>query len=172
MAMAAITGWWEPSHIQKLLDLGLEGLGPRQELFCRNIAKQNALDSRHMDLFPPPGFQPRQGKIVRTYRTPFANIQAYYNYAPKQCIVSGMMTSSNVTCEPSRAPATLVLPILNCLHKSFTRIVYHEIINTDKYTNLLSFMFVIYMIVKVVCLFVYFQLHTLTSLTGKLVCSQ
>ena len=81
MAMAAITGRWEPSHTQQLLDLGLDRLGSRRELLCRTFAKRTALDSQHMDLFTPTGSQPRRGKLMRTYRTPFAHTQAYYNYA-------------------------------------------------------------------------------------------
>ena len=81
MAMAAITGKWEPSHTRQLLDLRLERLRPRRERLCRTFAKRTALDSRHMDLFTPTGFRPRKGKMVRTYREPRSHTQAHYNSA-------------------------------------------------------------------------------------------
>ena len=81
MAMAAITGRWEQSHTQQLLELGLQRLGPRRTLLCRSFAKRTALDSRHMDMFSPTGFRPRRGKMVRSYRTPRSHTQAYFNSA-------------------------------------------------------------------------------------------
>ena len=40
MAMAAITGRWEPSHVRQLLELGLQRLGPRRESLSRSFAER------------------------------------------------------------------------------------------------------------------------------------
>ena len=49
VAMAAITGRWEPSHSRQLLKLGLEPLGPRRIKLCRTFAQRTAQNSRHTD---------------------------------------------------------------------------------------------------------------------------
>ena len=68
VAMAAITGRWEPSHTSQLDQLGLERLQPRRVRLCRAFAERTARDSRHTDLFMPTGFTRRAGKHTVRYR--------------------------------------------------------------------------------------------------------
>ena len=51
VAMAAITGRWEPSHTKQLLELGLDRLEARRVSICKRFARRTALNSRHQDLF-------------------------------------------------------------------------------------------------------------------------
>ena len=67
VAMAAITGRWEPSHTRQLLDLGLDRLGARRDRICERFARRTAHKSRHQDLFQPLESVTRrgsQGKFV------------------------------------------------------------------------------------------------------------
>jgi hypothetical protein len=81
MAMAAITGRWEPSHSGQLRQLGLEALAPRRVRISRTFAERTAKDSRHMDLFVPSGARPRKGKIVKTYREQVSRTATHFNSA-------------------------------------------------------------------------------------------
>ena len=47
VAMAAITGRWEPSHTQQLLELGLDRLGARRDRICKRFSRRTAHKSRH-----------------------------------------------------------------------------------------------------------------------------
>ena len=78
VAMAAITGRWEPSHSQQLLQLGLEPLGPRRVKLCRTFAKRTAENSRHMDLFIPTGARTRKGKKTKTYRETSSRTETHF----------------------------------------------------------------------------------------------
>ena len=62
VAMAAITGRWEPSHTQQLLELGLDRLGPRRDLLCKRFAERTAQSSRHSDLFTRVQTNTRRGQ--------------------------------------------------------------------------------------------------------------
>ena len=72
VAMAAITGRWEPSHTQQLLDLGLDRLGTRRDLICKRFAERTARNSRHQDMFTPIQTNTRRG----AQGTRYAEIQA------------------------------------------------------------------------------------------------
>ena len=61
VAMAGITGRWEPSHTQQLLDLGLDRLGSRRELISKRFAERTARDSRHTDMFTAVQTNTRRG---------------------------------------------------------------------------------------------------------------
>ena len=65
--MAAISGRWEPSHTQQLLELGLDRLGDRRDRICKRFSRRSAHNSRHQDLFQPLESVTRrgsQGKFV------------------------------------------------------------------------------------------------------------
>ena len=94
VAMAAITGRWEPSHSLQLEDLQLERLKPRREKLNRTFAKRTAEDSRHMDIFSRTGAQQRTGKQTRLYREPKARTVTYYNSAAH--LLNGSLVQ---TCE-------------------------------------------------------------------------
>ena len=82
VAMAAITGRWEPSHSRQLQDLGLEKLAARRTKLCgATFSKRTAEDSRHMDIFTLSGAPVRPGKAARPYREPFCRTGAHYNSA-------------------------------------------------------------------------------------------
>ena len=81
MAMAAITGRWEPSHSGQLLQLGLEPLQLRRERICRSFAERTVKDSRHKDLFQETGFLPRKGKLTKVYRAPVSRTVAHFKSA-------------------------------------------------------------------------------------------
>ena len=81
MAMAAITGRWEPSHSGQLLQLGLEPLQLRREKICRSFAERTVKDSRHKDLFQETGFLPRKGKLTKVYRAPVSRTVAHFKSA-------------------------------------------------------------------------------------------
>ena len=78
VAMAAITGRWEPSHSRQLLELGLEPLGPRRVKLCRTFAQRTAQNSRHMDLFTPTGTRSRHGKQSKTYRETLSRTETHF----------------------------------------------------------------------------------------------
>jgi hypothetical protein len=79
VAMAAITGRWEPSHTAQLQQLGLEPLPERRARLCRRFAMRTATRSRHQDLFQPTGStRPERGCRPRPlYREPHARTAAY-----------------------------------------------------------------------------------------------
>ena len=81
VAMAAITGRWEPSHSRQRLDLGLEQLSARRTQLCATFAQRTARDSRHMDIFTQSGAPVRPGKAARPYREPFCRTGAHFNSA-------------------------------------------------------------------------------------------
>ena len=81
VAMAAITGRWEPSHSRQLRELGLERLKLRRERLCRTFAKRTAQGSRHADIFNQTGAQVRKGKKVKIYREPKSRTTTHYNSA-------------------------------------------------------------------------------------------
>ena len=68
VAMAAITGQWEPSHTRQLEDLGLERLSTRRTRLCEQFARRTATNSRHMDLFTPVDSLQRRAKNSKKYR--------------------------------------------------------------------------------------------------------
>ena len=78
VAMAAITGRWEPSHSRQLLELGLEPLRLRRFKLCRTFAQGTAEDSRHMDLFTRTRTRPRQGKQAKIYRETKSRTATHY----------------------------------------------------------------------------------------------
>ena len=74
VAMAAITGRWDPSHSGQLRRLGLEPLPERRTRLCRRFAKRTATKSRHQDLFDRaeytrPGRGARARPLYRESRT-------------------------------------------------------------------------------------------------------
>ena len=81
VAMAAITGHWEPSHSRQRQDLGLEDLSARRTKLCETFGKRTAQDSRHMDIFTLSGAQVRPGKATKAYRKPFCRTSAHFNSA-------------------------------------------------------------------------------------------
>ena len=81
VAMAAITGRWEPSHTSQLDQLGLERLQPRRVRLCRTFAERTARDSRHTDLFMPTGFGERAGKHTVRYRESLSRTATHCNSA-------------------------------------------------------------------------------------------
>ena len=81
VAMAAITGHWEPSHTRQLEQLGLQRLALRRTKLCKRFALRTATDSRHTDMFSPIPSRPRKGKIVKKYREPRARTQTYFKSA-------------------------------------------------------------------------------------------
>ena len=81
VAMAAITGRWEPSHSRQLQDLALEKLAARRTKLCATFAKRTAEDSRHRDIFTLSGAPVRPGKAAKPYREPFCRTGAHYNSA-------------------------------------------------------------------------------------------
>ena len=78
VAMAAITGRWEPSHSRQLLELALEPLGLRRVKLCRTFAQRTAENSRHQDLFTPTGTRVRRGKQAKTYRETLSRTATHY----------------------------------------------------------------------------------------------
>jgi hypothetical protein len=78
VAMAAITGRWEPSHSRQLLELGLEPLGPRRVKLCRSFAQRTAENSRHQDFFTHTGTRVRRGKQAKTYRETLSRTDTHY----------------------------------------------------------------------------------------------
>ena len=81
VAMAAITGRWEPSHTQQLLELGLDRLGPRRDLICERFAKRTARNSRHQDMFTPIETNTRRGAQGTRYAELRARTGTYYKSA-------------------------------------------------------------------------------------------
>ena len=81
VAMAAITGHWEPSHTRQLEQLGLQRLALRRTKLCNRFALRTATDSRHTDMFSPIPSRPRKGKLVKKYREPRARTQTYFKSA-------------------------------------------------------------------------------------------
>ena len=81
VAMAAISGRWEPSHTTQIEELGLEKLEPRRVRLCLNFAKRTAENSRHMDIFQPSGAQIRKGKKIKTYRETLSRTATHMNSA-------------------------------------------------------------------------------------------
>ena len=81
VAMAAITGRWEPSHTRQLHDLGLEQLAARRTQLCATFGRRTATDSRHMDIFPRSGAPERPGKAARPYTEPFCRTGSHFNSA-------------------------------------------------------------------------------------------
>ena len=81
VAMAAITGRWEPSHSRQRRDLGLEQLAARRTKLCATWAERTATDSRHKDIFTLSGAPVRLGKAARSYREPFCRTAAHFNSA-------------------------------------------------------------------------------------------
>ena len=81
VAMAAITGRWEPSHSRQLLELGLEPLGPRRVKLCRSFARRTAENSRHTDIFVQTGTRTRRGKMAKIYREPLSRTETHYKSA-------------------------------------------------------------------------------------------
>ena len=81
VAMAAITGRWEPSHPIQLEQLGLERLKPRREKLCRSFAERTAKNSRHTDMFTPSGTRLRTGKHSLIYRESISRTATHYNSA-------------------------------------------------------------------------------------------
>ena len=61
VAMAAITGRWEPSHSRQRLDLGLEQLSARRTQLCATFAQRTARDSRHTVMFTAVQTNTRRG---------------------------------------------------------------------------------------------------------------
>ena len=78
VAMAAITGRWEPSHTQQLLDLGLDRLKPRRDLLCKRFAERTAQSSRHADLFTRVQTNTRMGNHYTEIR---ARTSTFHNSA-------------------------------------------------------------------------------------------
>ena len=81
VAMAAITGRWEPSHTQQLLDLGLDRLGPRRKLISKRFAERTARDSRHTDMFTAVQTNTRRGAQGNQFVEIKARTATYYNSA-------------------------------------------------------------------------------------------
>jgi hypothetical protein len=83
VAMAAITGRWDPSHSGQLRRLGLEPLPERRDRLCKRFAKRTATKSRHQDLFQLAEYtRPGRGARPRPlYREQPARTAAYYNSA-------------------------------------------------------------------------------------------
>ena len=81
VAMATITGRWEPSHSRQLQDLGLEQLRARRTKLCATFAKRTATYSRHMDIFTRSGAPVRTGMAARPYRELFCRTEAHYKSA-------------------------------------------------------------------------------------------
>ena len=81
VAMAAITGQWEPSHSCQLEQLGLERLKPRREKLCRTFAEKTATRSRHTDMFTPSGSRLRKEKRSLIYRETISRTGTHYNSA-------------------------------------------------------------------------------------------
>ena len=81
VAMAAITGHWEPSHTRQLEDLGLERLSSRRTRLCEQFARRTATNSRHMDLFTPVDSLQRRAKNSKKYREIPTRTQSYFTSA-------------------------------------------------------------------------------------------
>ena len=81
VAMAAITGRWEPSHTRQLEDLGLERLALRRRKLCERFAHRTATSSRHMDMFTPIVSLPRKAKHAKKYKEISARTTTYHNSA-------------------------------------------------------------------------------------------
>ena len=81
VAMAAITGCWEPSHTRQLASLGLEQLSIRQTKLCERFAKRTASDSRHMDMFTPNETLQRAVKHAKKFREIATRTHTYYTSA-------------------------------------------------------------------------------------------
>jgi hypothetical protein len=81
VAMAAITGHWEPSHTRQLEDLGLERLALRRSKLCERFARRTATNSRHMDMFTPMVSLQRKAKHGKKYREIAARTKSYHNSA-------------------------------------------------------------------------------------------
>jgi hypothetical protein len=81
VAMAAITGRWEPSHTRQLDELGLDRLSLRRIRLCERFAKRTATSSRHMDMFIPIETLQRTAKHSKKFRECATRTQNYYNSA-------------------------------------------------------------------------------------------
>ena len=81
VAMAAITGRWEPSHTQQLLELGLDRLGARRDRICKRFAERTARSSRHQDMFTPIQTNTRRGAQGTRYAEIRARTGTYYKSA-------------------------------------------------------------------------------------------
>ena len=81
VAMAAITGRWEPSHTKQLEDLGLERLASRRTKLCERFGRRTATSSRHMDMFTPMATLQRTAKHSKKYREIKARTKTYHNSA-------------------------------------------------------------------------------------------
>ena len=83
VAMAAITGRWDPSHSGRLRRLGLEPLPERRTRLCTRFARQTATKSRHQDMFERvERTRPARGPRARPlYREPLARTAAYHKSA-------------------------------------------------------------------------------------------
>ena len=77
VAMAAITGRWEPSHTRQLAELGLERLSARRTRICKTFSQRTATNSRHMDMFTPV----TSARRIGTYREIFCRTDTYYKSA-------------------------------------------------------------------------------------------
>ena len=81
VAMAAITGRWEPSHTLQLLELGLDRLGARRDRICKRFAERTARSSRHQDMFTPIQTNTRRGAQGTRYAEIRARTGTYYKSA-------------------------------------------------------------------------------------------
>ena len=81
IAMAAITGRWEPSHTKQLLDLGLDRLKPRRDLLCKRFAERTAQNSRHKVLFNPIQSNTRMGAQGTRYMEVRTRTATYHKSA-------------------------------------------------------------------------------------------
>ena len=77
VAMAAITGRWEPSHTRQLAELGLERLSARRTRICKTFGQRTATNSRQMDVFTPV----TSARSIRTYQEIFCRTDTYYKSA-------------------------------------------------------------------------------------------
>ena len=78
VAIAAITGRWEPSHSRQLLESALEPLGTRRVKLCRTFAQRTAENSRHQDLFIKTGTRVRRGKQAKIYEEPLSRTATHF----------------------------------------------------------------------------------------------
>ena len=81
VAMAAITGRWEPSHTLQLQQLGLDRLGPRRDRISKRFAERTARNSRHQDMFTPIQTNTRRGALGTRYAEIRARTGTYYKSA-------------------------------------------------------------------------------------------
>ena len=82
VAMAAITGRWQPSHTGQLEELSLEALDTRRTRLCQRWAARTATKSRHTDIFTPAAGERTNRSVARgLYREPLCRTASYYKSA-------------------------------------------------------------------------------------------